>query len=219
MTQAVVRFRNIEQRAGVVDNGAAVTIAKDQPYTATVRLRGTADLMFHGWNTNAVAAKEAAAKGSEAKKSDDLESYVYRDATQHICLPGTYLVSALCDTARFRKDPRSPRKSARDLVRAGCTVLTAFCPILGAATGKPVMQWDYLDARREVVQRNAITRTRPCFVKGWEVEVELGIILPEYIAPEWLHELLTYAGRINGIAERRPTFGRFALSKFTVAAF
>lgn len=59
---------------GPATNGGRRVIEEGVPYTAVVRLRGTADMLFHRWNCEAVAEKAAAAKGSKAKKSDDVES-------------------------------------------------------------------------------------------------------------------------------------------------
>jgi hypothetical protein len=59
-------------------NGGKAIIDMSQPYIASVTLLGTAPLLFHAWNVEAVAEKAKAAKGSKAKKSDDVESYVYR---------------------------------------------------------------------------------------------------------------------------------------------
>jgi len=194
---------------GPVSNGGQLTIEMSFPYTATVRIVGTSDLLFHRWNVEAVAAKGKAAKGSKAKRSDDVESYVYRNDVEHICLPGEYLRQAIIHAAKFRQDPRSPRKSASDLYKAGVIALTNLAS-LGTA------KWDYEDSRRAPVQRQGITRTRPAFKAGWSAEVDLLVNLPEYIAPDALQDVLVNAGRLIGVGDYRPTFGRFAVQSFTV---
>jgi hypothetical protein len=40
--------------------------------------------------------------------------------------------------------------------------------------------------------------------------------LPEYVSPEMLHGLLTDAGRLVGLADFRPTYGRFRVTQFTL---
>src|SRR6476646_1895409 len=94
-----------------VTNGGRGAIESCCPYTVDVRIVGVADILFHRWNCEAVAAQSAAAKGSKSKKTDDVESYVYRNDTGEICLPGEYLRGAIINAAKFRQDPRSPRKS------------------------------------------------------------------------------------------------------------
>lgn len=190
-------------------NGAAEDIQFGEPYTATVRITGVADLLFHRWNVEAVAEKAAAAKGSKAKKTDNIESYVWRDAAGGLCLPGEYLRGAVVAAAKFRQDPRSPRKSAQDLFKAGLVSLTALAP-LGAD------RWDYEHACRVQVQRNGVTRVRPAMKAGWGCELEMMVNLPQYISPDLLHGVLTDAGRLVGVGDFRPTYGRFRLDSFAV---
>jgi hypothetical protein len=188
-------------------NGAANQIEFTEPYTVMIQLTGSADLIFHRWNVEAVEEKAAAKKGSKAKKTDDLESYVYRDEKGSICLPGEYLRQSVIHAAKFHQDPRSPRKSAMDLFKAGLVVLTQLAT-LGSK------KWEYEDRRRVTVQRNGITRARPAFLKGWKAEIEFAVLLPEYISPTFLHDVLNTAGRLIGVGDFRPTFGRFQITKY-----
>lgn len=202
-----------------VSNGAAEAIALGQPYSATITITGTSAMLFHRWNNEAVAEKAAAAKGSKAKKSDDVESYVWRDPDGVICLPGQYFVGSITDprngAAKYRQDPRSPRKSALDLFRAGVVPLTDLAQI-SSVNGNVALVWDYLDERRVTVQRAGITRTRPAFLAGWTAEIQVAVLTPEYIPPMMLHEVVSMAGRLVGVGDFRPTFGRFAITKFDI---
>lgn len=188
-------------------NGAAEVISFSEPYVAHVEIEGVADMLFHRWNPEAVDAKAVAAKGSKAKKTDDIESYVYRDDDGMLCVPGEYLRQAIIGAAKFRQDPRSPRKSAMDLFKAGVVSLTILAP-LGTT------KWDYEDRRRVVVQRNGVNRTRPAMKHGWRAEFDLQVNLPEYISPATLNEVISSAGRLIGLGDFRPTYGRFAVTKF-----
>jgi hypothetical protein len=190
-------------------NGAAETIAASEPYVVKVKIVGTADLLFHRWNVEGVEAKASAAKGSKAKKTDDVESYVYRNQENVLCLPGEYLRQAVIHAAKFKQDPRSPRKSAMDLFKAGCLCLTQL-----ASLGKD--RWDYEDRRRVVVQRNGVTRVRPALLAGWGCEVDLMVQTPEYISPALLLDVLTMAGRLVGVGDFRPTYGRFQVVSFDI---
>lgn len=190
-------------------NGAERIIEAGMPYRATVKIEGAADFLFHRWNADAVDAKAAAAKGSKAKKSDDVESYVYRDQAGELCIPGEYLRMAIIMAAKYRQDPRSPRKSAMDLFKASVVPLTNL-----ASLG--VKEWDYEDRRRVVVQRNGVNRTRPAMRAGWTVEFDLMVHSPEYIPATILRETIEVAGRLVGIGDFRPTFGRFGIVGFQV---
>ncbi len=188
-------------------NGAASAIEFTAPYVATVRIRGTADILFHRWNCEAVAAKAAAQKGSKAKKTDDIESYVYRDDAGTLCIPGEYLRGAIIGAAKFKQDPRSTRKSAMDLYKAGIISLTPLATL-------GVKEWSYEHACRVQVQRNGVTRVRPAVKAGWEAEFQFLVNTPNYIAPETLNEVIASAGTLIGLADFRPTYGRYQVVSF-----
>jgi hypothetical protein len=179
------------------------------PYKAEFTLVGVSAILFHRWNCDAVEAKALKQKGSSGKKTDDLESYVHRCQNGNIAIPGNYVAQALVGAAKFRQDPRSPRKSAQDLFKAGVVPLTDL-----ANTGKT--EWDYVDRRRAVVQRAGITRHRPALHPGWKTSFEMLVTLPEYIPSEMLKEVLVSAGQFVGIGDFRPTFGRFTVLDFAV---
>jgi hypothetical protein len=188
-------------------NSARQTIATGEPYIVGVTIVGVADLLFHRWSNEGVEAKGKAAKGSKAKKTDDLESYVYRNDDGELALPGEYVRQSVIHAAKFQQDPRSPRKSAMDLFKAGVVTLTPLAS-LGAK------DWDYEDRRRVLIQRNAITRCRPAMKAGWSASFEFAVQIPEYIAVEFLNHVLVNAGRLVGVGDFRPTYGRFAVTKF-----
>ena len=191
----------------VPTNGAEDTISASEPYVVLVAIEGAADILFHRWNADAVDAKAGAAKGSKAKKTDDIESYVYRTDDGKIAIPGEYLRQAVIMAAKFRQDPRSPRKSAMDLYKAGIVSLTHLAPL-----GKDT--WDYEDRRRVVIQRSGVNRTRPAMKAGWRAEFEIMVNLPEYIHERDLNEVIAAAGRLIGLGDFRPSYGRFQVTSF-----
>jgi hypothetical protein len=189
-------------------NGGNAAIALSEPYTVSVAIEGAADFLFHRYNCESVEAKGLAAKGSKAKKVDDLESYVYRNEAGELCIPGEYLRMAIVNAAKFRQDPRSPRKSAMDLYKASIITLTPL-----ASVGKK--EWDYEDRRRVVVQRNGISRVRPALRAGWRAEFKIMVNLPEYVDRNTLRETIEQAGRLIGLGDFRPTYGRFGIVAFS----
>lgn len=192
---------------GDASNDAERIIDINQPYRACVRIHGAAPYLFHRWSVDGVEAKAKAAKGSKAKKEDDLESYVYRNSSGILCIPAEQFRMSIVLAAKFKQDPRSPRKSAMDLFKAAIFPTEEYC-----STGKK--DWEYVDRRRVMVQRNGITRHRPALLSGWEVEANFEVVLPEYVSPELLHEVFSLAGRICGVGDFRPTFGRYQLTSF-----
>lgn len=190
-----------------LNNDGEFAVLATAPYVATVTIEGTSPILFHRWSCEDVAAKASAAKNSAAKKTDNVESYVYRCEDGTIGIPGMYLRGAIVGAARYKQDPRSPRKSAMDLYKAGVVPLTLL-----ASLGKA--EWDYLDQQRVTVQRSGVTRVRPAFLAGWKATFDLQVLTPEYIAPADLLHAITEAGRLIGIADFRPTYGRFQVTSF-----
>lgn len=192
-------------------NGVENSVKFEAPYVVNVEIIGSCPLIFHRWSNEGVAAKAAAKKGSKEKKSDNVEEFVYRDEDGHICLPGEYLRMAMVYAAKFKQDPRSPRKSAFDLFKAGIIPLTEMAKINGGTD-----KWDFIDQRRVVIQRNAITRMRPSFLKGWSAEIDIMINTPEYIDYQMFSEVLSTAGRLIGVGDFRPTYGRFDIARCSI---
>jgi len=188
-------------------DGGNETISHSEPYNITVKLEGASDMLFHGWNAESIDEKAKSAKNSAARRSDAVENYVFRNDKKELCIPGEYLRGSIINAAKFRQDPRSPRKSAMDLFKAGVVSLTPL-----ASLG--VKEWDYLDRRRVTIQRQGINRTRPAMRAGWKAEFQIMVLLPEYISRNDLREVIETAGRLVGVGDFRPTFGRFGIVKF-----
>src|SRR5579863_8863627 len=178
-------------------NAGSTAISFEHPYIAEIRVKGASPFLFHRWNVDALATvQEGAKKGSKSKKSDDIESYVYRNEAGELCIPATYFRGSVINTARFKQDPRSPRKSAMDLFKAAIFPAEELCSL-------GIKEWDYVDRQRAVVQRNAITRCRPAISAGWETTAFLQCVLPEYVSPDLLNEVLQLAGRVTGVGDQR----------------
>ena len=94
-----------------------------------------------------------------------------------------------------------------DLFKAGVISLTplAFCGI---------KTWAYEHRCRVTVQRQGVTRTRPALKVGWSAQFELLVNTPEYIDQHVLYDAIAQAGRLIGIADFRPTYGRFIITQF-----
>jgi len=192
----------------VPTNGAKSIIDLCLPYSVRVVIQGSSDLLLHRYNCESVDSKSNAAKGSKAKKTDDLESFVYRDEENNLCLPSEYLRMSIINAAKYKQDPRSARKSAMDLYKAGIVSLTNLSSL-------GVKNWDYEDRRRVVIQRSSISRIRPAMKKGWEACFEFQVNIPEYISPSDLNETISLAGRLIGVGDFRPTYGRFLVVEFS----
>lgn len=203
----------MEPTAVIVDanktDGANQVISFSEPYVVSVTLQGASDLLFHRWNCEAVDAKSKAAKNSKGKKTDDVETYVWRTEAGQIGIPTEYVRMSIIMASKYKQDPRSSRKSAMDLFKAGIISLTTTAS-LGVET------WDYLDTRRVTIQRAGINRTRPAMKVGWKADFQFQVLSPEYIDAHLFQDVLATAGRLVGIGDFRPTYGRFSIVNFQV---
>ena len=94
--------------------------------------------------------------------------------------------------------------------------LTNLAPICSASTDEPSKDWDYLDRRQVVIEQKAITRCRPALRRARKADFQLMVITPEYISPQDLHARLIDAGRLVGIGDFRPSFGRYQVTSFDI---
>jgi hypothetical protein len=195
-----------------LSNDAESAVVAGEPFQVSFTLRGNVPLIFHRWSVEAVEIKANAGKGSAIKKTDDVESYVWRDEENRICLPGEYVRQSICVAAKSVQDPRSPRRSAIELYKAGIASATELAPMI--SNGHETTEWDYIDRRRVTVVRAGITRSRPTFTAGWEASFVMQVLTPEYISFENLLDRLTAAGRFVGVGDFRPSYGRFQVVRF-----
>ena len=195
----------------------SVDFTLQQPFSARVRLQGTQDILFHRWNDEDVQAKAAAKKGSEEKKRDNPEAYIYRNDEGYICIPGRYIVRAVVEAGRNFQDPRSKKKMAKDLVQSAVMADEILSPIL--VNGDPTKEWEYDDRQRVCIMRSAITRTRPAFKKGWQVDFTLISLVPDLVTPEFLRKLVDNAGLLGGLGDFRPTYGRFRVVRWEIVPY
>lgn len=176
-------------------------------YRVAVTIEGVAPILFHRYDIVSVERKGKAKKGSEEKKTDDVESYVYRTGDGRLGIPGLSVKAAIVEAAKSDQDPRSKRKSARDLIRASLVIDEEVCDL-----GKK--DWDYLDRRPVTVQMARVVRDRPALQAGWKLTFTAHVLQPEFLAEDWLYRLVQRAGSFCGLCDFRPDFGRFRIVAF-----
>ena len=66
--------------------GNDIDFSLEHLFAVNMRIQGRQDILFHRWNDEEVQAKAAARKGSEEKKRDNPEAYVYRNDEGFICI-------------------------------------------------------------------------------------------------------------------------------------
>jgi|SRR5579872_1714216 len=180
----------------------------ERPYCADVVIIGTAHMLHHRYDCEQVKIQSEGGKGTKTKKTDNVESYLYRvPGTGEVGVAAVCIKAALLEAGKSFQDPRSPRKSARDLLKASVFV-TPEVPSLGKKT------WDFLHQAGACVQRNRITRVRPGFTEGWRLEFTINVIQPSLVPAAFLQKLVTHAGQFCGLGDWRPDYGRFRIESF-----
>lgn len=179
----------------------------DSPYRAIVKIRGVAMMLMHRYDPASVEAKANEGKGTKGKKTDNVESYVARDEDGYICMPAVNVKACLRTAGAAFQDPRSKRKSAKDLLRAAVFVEPELARI-----NDGVKDWDFLDSRGACVNMSRITRVRPGFREGWTLDIEVRVGQPSLVPPEMLERVIRYAGDFCGLGDNRPDYGRFTIA-------
>lgn len=110
--------------------------------------------------------------------------------------------------------------SAGKKLRLGETIKSAVlvddCPVLefpdmNKPIAKLIDEPKYTDIRKVRVQKNAIMRTRPFFPE-WTTTVKVSY-LPDLINIDTLIQIVEIGGRVTGLFEYRPKFGRYEVAK------
>lgn len=184
---------------------------------------GTTPLLMHNSRLSnplddvAKAMKRISAK--RAKTEDDHEELarlehmgsLYFDPDMGPYMPGQNFERCLVDAARITK--------AGKKIERGVFVETNVNPV--AYDGPRTIEglWSDANFRHTAsvkVQQNRVTRTRPQF-RTWVTEAD-GIYDPAVINLEELAEIADTAGRMIGLGDWRPRYGRFTVSVEKLAA-
>lgn len=187
----------------------------EEPVLYAVEITGDSPILFHRYNIEDVNMKASAKKGSDIKKTDNPEAYIWRNADGLICLPFEYFKQSMAIAGKKFKDPSSSggRKSAMDLINA--IIVNGgpddLSPIV-THNNEMAKTWDSLDTRRCVVQRAAVQRARPRFAAGWRARFVVQVQDPQYMERQFLARIIASAGRFVGVADFRPNYGRYTLT-------
>lgn len=176
--------------------------------------RGTTPLLMHNARLSnpldevAKAMKRVSAK--RVKTEDDHEELarlehlggLYFDADLGPYLPGQNFERCLVDAARITK--------AGKKIERGVFVTSDVNPLAYDGPRDVDGLWkdeNFRHAASVKVQTSRVTRTRPQF-RTWAVEAE-GEFDPAVISLDEIREIADTAGRMIGLGDWRPRFGRF----------
>jgi hypothetical protein len=117
------------------------------------------------------------------------------------CLPATVIKGMLLSGAK--------KKKLGTTFKAGIVISEDARLDIGTNKGTNELWADanYVDVRAERVMKNAIMRTRPIF-RSWEAEIVVDY-MPDVVNQADIADILHLSGKIIGLCDRRPEFGRF----------
>ena len=181
---------------------------------ANIRLTGIATLLTHNErlaNKLDPLARELASVSSKRKKTDDdlqemarleLMGGVYETDDGHVGIPTWNVFRALQDGAKLNKLGKAVERA---VIPASADVV----PIKHDGPTRAVDMWTggCYDQRSVKVGMAKITRTRPAF-RNWVVDVKFAVDT-EILRWDELVMIADNAGRLVGIGDYRPRFGRF----------
>jgi hypothetical protein len=167
-------------------------------YSVDVEITGLAPLMHN--NSNSMNTHDLYKEPIE----NQMDARVYKEGDKFV-QPSTHILGALIKAATLFKMEGRGKKTFKDAVKAMVTISPSNIP-LGI---KPTP-----DSRFCVVQRQRITVTRPVY-EGWKIGFKITVGDSTTLPKETLKDILMEAGQSQGIGTYRPTFGRFAVTKFT----
>lgn len=183
-------------------------------YQVNVELTGTAAIMQHKFSLE----KEVKGAGQQ-DYSEEWKKTIYTKGGE-IVQPSTHIIAALVKAASTFKIQGKRGKTFKDIFNAYLFVEPEYIPhgipIPDELDDDPDKQM-YVDRRPVVVQRSRVVRARACIHEGWKLAFKITVI-DDDLPVQVLNDALIMAGRIIGIGEYRPRFGRFMVSKFEVVA-
>jgi len=185
---------------------------KSKLYKATIEIQPPG--LLHNSATGLIDDLEPKG-GKKVKKGEDFKwekaSYVVDD---RVCHPAWHIRSSIVNAAVEYQIPGKGKKTYKNPARAAIFVNPEFIPL--RMDGQAVTEPTEIDLRPAVTARGQAKPTRrPLFAAGHR----LTFLIYSYwnlVPGAVLRDILIKAGRIYGIGDYRPEFGRFEVVEFVM---
>jgi hypothetical protein len=181
----------------------------------TFMLTGVSPLLLHNSRLflNPLAPEYKSFRQLTSKKSKTDDDYIkiaqmewlmglYLNDENQPIIPGENLERLVIEGARKNKKG----KEATAGVIASDAVIIHNGPSKLEDLAKDL---NFIDSRPVVVQRARVMRCRPVF-KNWTIETEV-MYIPDIVDRDQIVQAITIAGRVTGLGDYRPKFGRFSV--------
>jgi len=156
-------------------------------------------------------AEEVKKKGEVIDKKKECEKKMYRDE-DGCYIPSTWIEAMLVNAGkRVKKGIGTYREDMKTVI-----VEPQKIPLLKKENGERYKTYDEMLVVPVVVQRQRIPRARPQF-NSWKAKFDI-IFDHEIISVEALKKILEIGGKMVGIGDWRPKYGRFKVTKFEIVS-
>lgn len=125
----------------------------------------------------------------------------YENDDEESCWPGECIEAMLVSAAQKSRKGKD--------VKAGLMV-DGLIPIIHPGPKKIPDMWgdeNFRLTNKVKIQKSSVMRTRPIF-RTWEMQFDVSY-LPDVLNPQFVRDTMIVAGRLVGLSDWRPKFGRF----------
>ena len=188
-------------------------------YTVNVQVEGIAPLMQHRFPMPDFADMGKGSKVVTGKVDYSQEWRQSFYANGHgIYQPSIHFESSMVKAAGSFKIPGKRGASYKDLFKSNVFIYPEeilFNVEVPTQLDNDADKELYLDCRPVVVNKARVVRMRPTFKRGWKLEFEIQVG-DDQIPPDVVKSVLDQSGKVCGVGDFRPRFGRFMVTKFEV---
>jgi len=167
-----------------------------------VKIKGIVPLLQNRFPMEEENEEKAKRRDEKFDPKDDADRSLYRN-DDGCYIPSTWIEAALRETAKEFKG--KGKASLKATILASVFVEPEEIPL-----GKK--NYDEIDRRPAVIQRQRIVKSRPRF-NSWEIKFVINFD-ESRIKKETLKQILDEAGQCKGLGDYRPKFGRFQVVSF-----
>jgi len=169
-----------------------------------VILKGTRALLMNSCQFMLEEQETKRARENMSKKQE-AERLLYKDKEGNVVVPSLNILACIKDSAVNFKVPGRGKKTFKSFVYAGLRIEPDNIPVI-SSNG-----WE-VDLKSVVIGSARIIKARPKFIE-WKLEFQIEILDP-IITPSVLKDILSDAGKYNGLLDFRPLFGLFSVETF-----
>ena len=178
----------------------------DEIETYKVKIKGTRPLLMNSCRGMIEDKMRTPTRGKkEISFKEKAEEVLYIDENGNPIVPAFCVLSCLRKSATNFKVPGRGKKTFKDFIYSGIEIEPEDIPVVSDD------DWE-VDLKPVVIGRARIIKARPKF-KEWELEFQVKIIDP-IVTPTYFKEILTDAGKYNGLLDFRPLYGLFEVVEF-----